>query len=135
MKTTKLLQRKTPMPQGASIKRRSRRKPTSMVRSTAITQSANGQTCTLQIVGQSCAPDETVVLAHIPLPGNHGTALKPDDLCAAYACATCHDLLDGRVPGLKHGSADWLFYALRGMARTLRILHDTGIIVVNGKLA
>ena len=125
--------RKTALVSGAPIKRRSRRKPTSMIRSDAVTQSARDQPCTLQIAGFPCAPIDTVVLAHIPLPGNHGGALKPDDLCAAYACATCHDLFDGRQPGLEHGSADWMFYALRGMARTLRLMHDAGIITIKGE--
>lgn len=132
MKRTGFAPRKTRL-KATTIKRRSSRKPTGMIRSAAVTQSANGQPCTLEIAGHPCAPRETVVLAHIPIPGNHGTALKPDDLCAAYACATCHDLFDGRLKGLEHGSADWLFYALRGMAWTQRLLHDAGIITIKGE--
>jgi hypothetical protein len=132
MKRSAMPPRKTGL-KAATIKRRSRRKPTGMIRSAKVTQSANGQPCTLEIAGQPCAPRETVVLAHIPIPGNHGAALKPDDLCAAYGCSTCHDLLDGRIPGLERGSADWLFYALRGMARTLRLLHDAGIVTIKGE--
>lgn len=124
--------RKTALVSSGPIKRRSSRKPTSMIRSTAVTQSARNQECTLQIAGFTCAPNETVVLAHIPLPGNHGTGLKPDDLCSCYGCATCHALLDGRMPGLAKWSADWFFYALRGMARTLRAMYDAGILTIKG---
>lgn len=126
--------KRSPMPQRSGpIKRRSRRKATAMIRSDAVTQSARDRDCTLQIAGFQCAPNETVVLAHIPIPGNHGMGLKPDDLCACRACAVCHDLLDGRTPGLQKGSADWYFYALRGMARTLRAMHDAGILTIKGE--
>lgn len=124
---------RSPMPpRSAPIKKRSRRKATSMIRSDAVTGSARDQECTLQVAGFQCAPNETVVLAHIPLMGNHGAGLKPDDVCAAYACATYHDLLDGRIPGLPKGSTDWYFYALRGLARTLREMVDAGILTIKG---
>jgi len=131
MKRSPMPPRKTGL-KATTIKRRSSRKPTSMIRSNAVTQSARDQECTLQIAGFQCAPNETVVLAHIPLPGNHGTGLKPDDLCACYGCTTCHALLDGRIPGLPKWSADWFFYALRGLARTLRALYDAGILTIKG---
>ena len=125
--------KRSPMPQRAApIKRRSRRKPTSMIRSNAVTHSARDQDCTLQIAGFRCAPNDTVVLAHIPMIGNHGAGLKADDVCSCYACATCHDLLDGRLPGLPKDSADWYFYALRGLARTLRAMYDAGILTIKG---
>jgi hypothetical protein len=124
--------KRSPMPKSAPIKRRSRRKPTAMIRSNAVTQSARDQACTLQIAGFQCAPNETVVLAHIPMMGNHGTGLKADDVCGCYACETCHALLDGRIPGLPKDSADWYFYALRGLARTLRAMYDAGILTIKG---
>jgi hypothetical protein len=123
---------RSPMPRSGPIKKRSRRKPTSMIRSDAVTQSARDQDCTLQIAGFQCAPNETVVLAHIPMMGNHGAGLKADDVCGCYACATCHALLDGRMDGLTKDSADWYFYALRGLARTLRAMYDAGILTIKG---
>jgi hypothetical protein len=123
---------RSPLARNTGIRPSRKRKPTKMIRSKVVTDSARDQECTLQIANWLCDGPETVVLAHIPLPGNHGTGLKPDDLCAAYACHTCHDLLDGRRKGLEHGSQDWLFYALRGMARTLRIMCDAGIITIKG---
>ena len=86
----------------------------------------------MQIAGQPCAGPETTVYAHIPLPDNSGMGMKPDDVCGAYACAICHDLLDGRRPGLSKDSADWYFYALRGMARTMRAMYESGIITIKG---
>lgn len=132
MKRSGFAPRKTGL-KATAIKRRSRRKPTAMIRSDAVTQSARDHRCTLEIAGFPCAPKETVVFAHIPLAGNHGTALKPDDICGCYACLTCHALLDGRLPGLSKGSADWYFYALRGLARTLRAMYDAGILTIKGE--
>lgn len=126
------ISRKTPLASNGPIKKRSRRKPTSMIRSDAVTQSARDQDCTLQIAGFQCAPNDTVVLAHIPIPGNHGMGLKADDVMSCYACSTCHALLDGLIPGLPKDSADWYFYALRGLARTLRAMYDAGILTIKG---
>jgi hypothetical protein len=123
---------RSPMPRSGPIKKRARRKSTSMIRSDAVTQGARDQDCTLKIAGFQCAPNETVVLAHIPMMGNHGTGLKADDVCSCYACATCHALLDGRLSGLPKDSADWYFYALRGLARTLRAMYDAGILTIKG---
>lgn len=40
---------------------------------------------------------ETTVLAHYRLAGYCGTGIKPDDAAfGAWACANCHDLVDGR---------------------------------------
>ena len=124
---------RSPMPKrSAPIKKRSRRKPTSMIRSDVVTESARDQDCTLQIAGFQCSPNDTVVLAHIPLMGNHGMGLKADDLMGLYACEACHSRFDGRSPGLPKDSADWYFYALRGLARSLRVMHDAGILTIKG---
>ena len=76
--------------------------------------------------GQGC------VLCHIRLIGECGGAQKPDDTLAAFGCGACHDVFDSRVPGLEKNSADWLFYALRGMARTQRWWRQWGFITVKG---
>ena len=39
---------------------------------------------------------ETVVLAHIRMPGISGMGLKADDLLGAWACSSCHDAIDRR---------------------------------------
>lgn len=44
-----------------------------------------------------CDGDRTTVLAHYRLSGYCGTGTKPDDFAfGAWACASCHDLVDGR---------------------------------------
>ena len=72
------------------------------------------------------------VLAHIRIAGEVGGAQKPDDFCAVLACNPCHTAFDsnGTGHGLKRGSEDWLYYALRGMARTLRWWHDNGFLAI-----
>ena len=42
---------------------------------------------------------DTTVLAHYRLSGYAGMGLKPDDDFAfgAWACSSCHDIVDGRV--------------------------------------
>lgn len=39
---------------------------------------------------------ETVVLAHIRMPGISGMGIKADDLLGAWACSSCHDAIDRR---------------------------------------
>ncbi|MFD0738267.1 nuclease domain-containing protein [Lysobacter koreensis] len=88
--------------------------------------------CMLEIAGVcgDSTTDKTAgcVLCHIRLVGEVGGGQKPDDLCAAFGCGPCHTALDsnGTAHGLVRGSEDWLFYSLRGVARTLRwwIAHD-----------
>lgn len=72
------------------------------------------------------------VLCHIRLIGEVGGGQKPDDTLATLGCSACHDVFDGRVPGLEKNSADWNFYALRGMARTLRWWHQNNFIAIKG---
>ncbi len=59
---------------------------------------ARGQTCYARIPGICCGNVETVVLAHIRKGGTGGMGIKPADVCALPACATCHDAADGRYP-------------------------------------
>ena len=60
---------------------------------------ARGQECTLRIAALAgyggCASTETTVLAHAPCR-DKGTGFKSPDRWGAFACATCHDLVDGR---------------------------------------
>ena len=65
--------------------------------SNKIRQAANGQDCTLRIAGYGgCASTETTVLAHAPCR-DKGTGFKSPDWWAAFACAKCHDIADGRL--------------------------------------
>lgn len=59
---------------------------------------ARGKPCVLCNTGQ---PDETTVLAHISVGGNHGMGLKAPDLHGVWLCAGHHAWFDGP------GRADW----------------------------
>jgi hypothetical protein len=72
------------------------------------------------------------VLCHIRLIGEAGGGQKPDDTCAAHGCGACHDVFDGRVPGLEKNSTDWNFYALRALVRQMRWWQQWGFITVKG---
>lgn len=65
-----------------------------MAKQTKITKSAKGEDCSLRI-SPNCQDGETVVLCHIGR--NRGMGIKCGDHFAIYACANCHDIIDGRV--------------------------------------
>ena len=92
--------------------------------------------CMYEIAGvcRDSTTDKTAgcVLCHVRLIGEAGGAQKPDDTCAAFGCGACHDVFDGRVPGLEKNSADWMFYAIRGMTRTIRWWHQHGYLTIKG---
>lgn len=71
---------------------------------------------------------ETVIWAHIRRGWNAGVGKKPDDLHGTYACANCHDLMDGRKrePGMIRIEIE--LAAFDGMARSLLILREKGLI-------
>lgn len=63
----------------------------------AITKSAQGETCTIRVPGHCNGNPETTVLAHLNgVRFGHGTGHKVSDIHGAYACSDCHDVVDGR---------------------------------------
>ena len=91
------------------------------IRIKQIRDSARGQVCTVQIPGVCNNNPETTVLAHYQAPGHGGMGTKSDDSSAAYACSSCHDTLDGRVPwAAGKDMEEW--YWFRAMRRTWRQL-------------
>lgn len=56
---------------------------------------ARGQPCQVRLPGCD-GGGETTVLAHYRLAGTCGTGMKPPDICGAWACHHCHDVIDGR---------------------------------------
>lgn len=88
--------------------------------------------CNLEIAGVCQWPNGGLVLCHIRLIGECGGGQKPDDTLATFGCNACHDVFDGRAPGLEKNSPDWLFYALRGMARTVRWWHQHDFLSIKG---
>ena len=102
------------------------RKPTK-VRSDAIRRAAKGKPCTLRLAGCD-GGGETTILAHLPM-GGKGTGTKGSDIWAVFACAHCHDMLDGRIRG--HVVAE---DKLRALYKTLHMLIEEGIVeVIDGR--
>lgn len=87
--------------------------------------SACGETCTLRLACCNSNP-ETTVLAHIRHFGWAGTAQKPPDFLAVYACATCHDAIDGRGNVELWGWDD----LLRALGETQIRMHRKGLLRV-----
>lgn len=121
------LQRRTPL-RAKSPMRKSR------PRTTPMRQSARGQDCTLQFPG--CANDrDTVVLAHLRMFGGGGMGVKPSDLEGVYACAHCHDQLDGR----SKLQVEWPYVfwetIAHALVRTHRAMHAAGIVQLKGEAA
>ena len=56
---------------------------------------------------------------------------KADDIAAVFACAACHDCLDGRHSETL-SREDKEFYMRRGLVRTWRIWIEHGLITVKG---
>ena len=101
-----------------------------MIRIKKIRDSARGQDCTVNSPWCNYSP-ETVVLAHYGEPGEKGMGIKPDDTSGVYACSSCHDWLDGRVPhsSVDAGDAhDKEYYWFRAMRRTWALLITNGVL-------
>jgi len=56
-------------------------------------KSARGRDCQIRIPGICNFKPETTVLCH---RNGAGMALKSPDIHAAFACSSCHDVIDGR---------------------------------------
>ena len=65
-------------------------------------------------------------LAHYRVSGVSGMGMKSPDVCASISCFSCHELVDKRRGKLSQAEIDAAF--ARGMARTLKIWVDKGIL-------
>ena len=88
---------------------------------------ARRKPCMVRIPHYCNGDPETTVLAHIRMAGITGVGLKAPDLLGAWACSSCHDVLDGRV---KHyiGQNDLRLWHLEAVARTIAALVRDGVI-------
>lgn len=100
------------------------------IRSKALRDSAKGEDCTLRIPGVCQFDPETTVLAHLPF-GGRGTGYKASDLHAVYACAACHDELDGRARN-PISREELLECCIRALAETHQRMTYKGLINVKG---
>ncbi|EOI1370258.1 DUF1364 domain-containing protein [Serratia ureilytica] len=89
-----------------------------------LTKEARGRECQVRILGVCNFNPETTVLAHYRLAGTCGTAIKPDDTQAAWACSACHDEVDRRTRLIDANDAR-LMHA-EGVMRTQEILRKEG---------
>ncbi len=88
------------------------------------TKSARGQDCTVRIPNVCNHNPETTVFAHL---SGGGMGAKVKDIHGAYACSSCHDVIDGRV------STNFLrfeleLYHYEAMVRTQEIMVANGIL-------
>lgn len=97
----------------------------------ALTKAARGRDCQVRIPGVCCGDPATVVLAHYRMAGTCGVGMKPNDLQGAWACAACHDAIDGRAKTVYPREQLRLMH-LEGMARTVDALMREGLIRVGG---
>lgn len=86
------------------------------IRSREYLDGAKGSPCRVNIPHVCTGDISTVVSAHIR-DEHTGKAGKASDTSSVPACQACHDALDGRSITLSR--EDWLFYALRGIQRTI----------------
>lgn len=88
---------------------------------------ARGKDCMLRVPGVCIHDPETTVLAHIRRGGVAGVGQKPADLIAVWACAACHDVIDGRGnPGMPRGELDG--YVLEALCRQLNEYTREGVV-------
>ncbi len=93
------------------------------MKTTKARKAARGQPCLIRLPGCD-GGGETTVLAHYRLAGYCGTGMKPPDALGAFACAACHDKIDGRSK-----LADWSRNDIRlahaeGCLRTAALLEE-----------
>lgn len=88
---------------------------------------AKGRGCMVRIPGVCNHNSETVVLAHLRLPGVSGMGLKSPDILGAWACSSCHDAVDRR----NHLDLERDYVRLmhlEGVARTIAQLCKEGLL-------
>lgn len=89
-------------------------------------ESARGQDCQVRIPNVCNFNPETTVLCHL---NGGGMGTKKSDAFAAFACSSCHDVLDGRV---KTDVEQWMIelWHRHGVERTQTIWLDAGLIIL-----
>ena len=85
-------------------------------------QYAKGKPCLVRIPGVCRHDTETVVLAHVRMPGVTGVGKKAPDLLGAWACAECHEYCERR-----YNDRDTRAF-LEGVIRTQDRLIRDGVI-------
>ena len=101
------------------------------IRSKALTESAQGEECTLRLAGICSYRTDTTVWAHLP-DESKGGSTKADDISGCYACQACHDVIDGRCRTHTLTAEDREWYMRRAQTRSMRRLLEKGILILKG---
>lgn len=89
---------------------------------------ARGRDCTIRLPGCN-GGGETTVLAHYrSVRLGAGTAHKPADWLGAWACSSCHDLVDARAFTHQHSKDMVRLAHAEGVLETIGNLMERGII-------
>jgi len=95
-----------------------------------LTNAAEGRRCTLNIAGVCNYEADTTVACHLS-DGTGGSNKYTGPLSFVFGCSSCHAEIDGRQKQITT-ELDREFYMRRGLMRTLRILHDNGLLKIRG---
>lgn len=98
----------------------------------AITESARGEFCRIQIPGICNGNPETVVWCHSNrLRHGKGVGKKSVDVFGAYGCSACHDVVDRRRnPPIGMARDEVEDYFQIGHDRSLMALIEKGIVTI-----
>lgn len=100
---------------------------------------ARGRECLIRIArevtGEPCASEETTVLCHYTLAGYKAMGSRKaslPDLCGAWGCRICHDIVDGRIDAVRlmnSAQQDMIKrWHAEGVFRTLDALVKAGVL-------
>lgn len=84
---------------------------------TDLRKAAQGNPCMVRSTLCNFDP-HTTVLAHYRSIGISGLGIKAPDLIGAWACSSCHDLIDGRCHVANLTKDDVRLLHLQGVVRT-----------------
>lgn len=92
-------------------------------------KAARGRPCTVRIPNVCDGGGETTVLSHYRLAGYSGVGMKPDDVAfGAWACAPCHDAIDGRLRVTQHAPGQLRLWHAEGVLRTIAALRKERLL-------
>ena len=83
---------------------------------------AKGRDCQIRLPGVCNFNPETTVLAHYRMAGLSGMGMKSPNLCAAWACSSCHAYVD------THRDDETARAFLEGVMRTIGVLVKEGVL-------